>query len=196
MTATSSISRLTSPPLQATLVILVRFSAGFIGNGAAGSGWNTITIDDIVPTFDAGGSPVDTVVAGIVFADNGFATGTNPNAGVSFYLDNICLEADRASEVTELAIVINSCAYDGENFTINYNTPFNNPGFSGVDIYYSTDLINWTADVFAPAFGENLEVIRPSADPKRFYILVQPLGKPGFGNFPDPPSEEYMPPSS
>ncbi|MEM9079984.1 MAG: hypothetical protein AAGC74_04760 [Verrucomicrobiota bacterium] len=175
-------------------------AAGFITTSSAAlDTWNTITLTSNVPaTNDYAGSgtigpgdPVDEVVANVIFVDGGFSGTADQAAGVSLYLDDICFEI-AISEPK--AITINSCSYDGANFIINYNTSFNDggTGFSGADIYYSTDLQSWTADVFASSIGNNLEVIRPTTDLKRFYILVEPGATPA--GFPPPPNDPYVAP--
>ncbi len=63
-------------------------SAGFVGGGAAGSGWNTITLTGTLP------ATIGTINPLFVLADGGFGAGT-PNgtgSGTAVYVDNFVLD--------------------------------------------------------------------------------------------------------
>lgn len=70
----------------------VGISAGFIGEGAAGSGWNSIVINGTVPET-AGPFPTDDLTPLFVMADGGFGGGLPNGDGVTpaLYVDNFRL---------------------------------------------------------------------------------------------------------
>lgn len=76
-------------------------SAGFIGAGAAGNGWNTITLNSSVP---AGTSTIQGLM---VMADGGFGAGTPNGTGVgtAVFVDNFRIEVETIPEPTSLLLL-------------------------------------------------------------------------------------------
>lgn len=76
-------------------------SVGFLGAGAAGSGWNTLTLNGTVP------NGATDIQGFLVLADGGFGAGT-PNGtgtGTALFIDNIRLEVDAIPEPTSFVLM-------------------------------------------------------------------------------------------
>lgn len=76
-------------------------SIGFIGAGAAGNGWNTLTLTGTVP------NGATDIIGSLVLADGGFGAGT-PNGtgtGTALFIDNIRLEVDAIPEPTSFVLM-------------------------------------------------------------------------------------------
>ena len=69
------------------------YSAGFIGEGAAGTGWNTVTLTNTIPPF------TNNVTAKFIVADGGIgvAPPNGTGSGTALYVDNINLTVGLAT---------------------------------------------------------------------------------------------------
>ncbi|MGJ8724200.1 MAG: hypothetical protein ACSHYB_06565 [Roseibacillus sp.] len=143
--------------------------SGFTTNFAINN-WNLQTVTMVgaaadVPADDPTTTPQDWIDAGyegVIYFDDVFVRTYSTTPGVG-------------------PISINSCSYDPTGgtsgtgaMTINYNTSFD----FGVDVYSTVDFITWDDESFVDGAGTNLDLSRDSADPKRFFILVEPNSGP------------------
>lgn len=134
-------------------------SAGFLGPGAAGSGWQTITVSGTVPA-----SATEFQAFGLI-VDGGFAgsTQTGDGMGTAVYVDNILLVAGEAS----IGDFNSDENVDGTDFILWQQRFMNPPPFNPILETDAQDLVDWQAN-----YGTTAPAISAVPEPSSLLLCV------------------------